>query len=121
MGSGLAGVVWLLGGYNKPLQFLIIFICLDYLTGVLSAIYLKKISSKIGLRGIVRKVGLLTLVVIANLLSQIINDNGWVYQTVIYFLIANEGISIIENLVLMNLPIPSVIKNALTQVKDNKK
>ena len=117
-GTVLTGLSYILGGWNLALQTLLVFMALDYITGVLKAIYLKKLSSEIGLKGIIHKLGFLVLVALANFLDQIVGDTGALYNLVVYFFVANEGISIIENWASMDLPVPKVIKDALTQLKD---
>ena len=116
-GTVLTGLSYILGGWNLALQTLLIFITLDYITGICKAIYLKKLSSEICFKGIIRKVGFLVIVALANYLDKIVGDTGALYNLVVYFFVANEGISIVENWASMDLPIPKVIRDALLQLK----
>ncbi len=117
IGGVTTTITYLLGGWSFALQTLLIFIALDYVTGVLKAIYEKKLNSEVGLRGIVKKVGFLIVVALANYLDQLLGNSGALYTLVVYFFVANEGISIVENWAGMGLPIPQSIKNALAQLK----
>ena len=113
--------IYLMGGFDIALQCLLIIIVLDYITGVLAAIYNKKLNSKIGIKGIVKKVGYLCLVALAVIVDKITGQTGIIRSIVIYFLVSNDGISIIENLVEMNIKVPKKVKDSLEQIrKENK-
>ena len=116
-GTLLTGVVYLLGGWDMALQILLVMIVLDYGTGILKAIFNKKINSEIGAKGIIKKVGYLVIVAVATELDVIFGDMGAIRNVVIFFFVANEGISLVENWVLMGLPMPQVIVDALEQIK----
>lgn len=107
-----------LGGWSLALQTLLIFIALDYISGILKALYQKKLNSEVGVRGIVRKIGFLIIVALANYLDQLLGNSGALYTLVVYFFVANEGISIVENWGAMDLPIPQKLKDALAQLKN---
>lgn len=113
--------IYLMGGFDIALQCLLIIIILDYITGVLAAIYNKKLNSKIGIKGIVKKVGYLCLVALCVIVDKITGQTGIIRSIVIYFLVSNDGISIIENLVEMNIKVPKKVKDSLEQIrKENK-
>ena len=99
------------------LKTLLIIIALDYLTGVCDAISNKKINSKIGAKGIIKKVGYLIIVAVSVQLDQIVGDTGAIRNLVIYFFVANEGISILENWGSMGLPLPEKVMEVLEQLK----
>ena len=108
-----------LGGWDNLLYVFISFIVLDYVTGILSALYRKKLSSQIGLQGIIKKIFLLCLVWMAVCLDSFIApESPWIRTVVLYFMIANEGLSIIENISLTGVSIPDFIKKVLLQVQD---
>ncbi len=110
---------FLFGGWSAPLQILIAFIVIDYLSGVVAAFVCKRLDSAIGARGIAKKVGFLVLVAVAHLLDQIAGLGAPVLQTAtIWFLVANEGISITENLGEIGVPIPQAIQEALRRLKE---
>ena len=116
------GLTWLFGAWDTALLVLILFIVLDYATGVLKAYYNKEISSDIGRRGITKKATILIVLIVAVLLDRLLNTGSWVFRTLVcYFYIANEGISLLENCASLGLPIPEKLKDALVQLKDGKK
>jgi toxin secretion/phage lysis holin len=118
MSTLLTTVVYFLGGFDTALKILLTIIILDYLTGVCEAIVNKKLNSKIGAKGIMKKVGYLIIVAVSVLLDQIVGDTGAIRNLVIYFFVANEGISILENWGAMGLPLPKKITEVLEQIKN---
>lgn len=117
VGGIITAVSHALGGWSLALQTLLILIALDYITGILKALYQKKLNSEVGVKGIVRKVGFLFIVAVSNYIDQLLGHSGALYTLVVYFFVANEGISIIENWGAMDLPIPKKLKNVLAQLK----
>lgn len=113
-------LVYLLGGWDVALQMLLIVIIIDYISGLLKAIYQKKLNSRVGLKGIIKKIGYLAIVTLAVVLDRVLGNTGDIRTLVIYFFVANEGISIVENWGAMGLPIPSKIMAVLEQLKDDK-
>lgn len=99
---------------DKFLYALILLIILDYLTGVCVAVHQKKLSSEIGAKGIAKKVGILILVSMTHIADTFLFDSISPPQSMTAtFYIANEGISIIENVGKLNLPLPEKIKELL--------
>ena len=111
-------LVYFLGGYDIALQLLLIAMILDYLTGVCKAIYNKKLSSEIGLKGIVKKIGYLILVAIATMVDRTMGDTGAIRTLVIYFFVANECLSQLENWGNMGVPFPQKLRDTLEQLKN---
>ena len=116
MGGALGAV---LGGWDGFLYALVLFVAVDYLTGVLVAVMRRKLSSEAGFRGIARKVVIFCLVAVAQVIDVQIIRNGSVVRTaVIFFYLSNEGISIVENAAALGLPVPRKLKDVLEQLKD---
>ena len=111
-------VVYLLGGYDVALQCLVTAIALDYVSGIIRAFNSKTLSSRIGFTGILKKLGILLLVMLSVLIDRVTGGTGAVRTLVIYYFVANEGLSIIENLGQAGLPIPAVIRRALRSLRD---
>ena len=108
---------WFWGGYDGFLYALIAFVIIDYLTGLINAFILKTLSSEIGFKGICKKVLIFALVGIANLIDLFILQEGSILRTaIIFFYLANEGISILENSAKLGLPIPQKLKDVLAQI-----
>ena len=117
MGGSLGAV---LGGFDGFLYALIVFVVVDYMTGVMVGILNKELSSQIGFRGIFKKVVIFSLVSVAHIIDTHVIRNGSVLRTtVIFFYLSNEGISILENAALIGLPIPKKMMDVLEQLKEN--
>lgn len=118
LGMLLTYIVYLLGGIDIAMQCLLIAIVLDYISGMIKAFNLKQLSSKVGFKGIIKKVGLLLIVMLGVLVDRVTGDTGAIRTLVIYYFVANEGLSIIENLSLAGVPIPKGLKKALKALKE---
>lgn len=114
-------LVYLLGGLDVALSCLLIAIVLDYVSGLIKAFVTKNLSSKIGIKGIIKKVSVLLIVMLAVLVDRVTGETGAIRTLVIYYFVANEGLSIIENLGQAGVPIPQSIKKALKVMKKENK
>lgn len=114
--GGMIG--WFLGGIDSFLYTLIAFVVVDYITGVLRAVVEKKLSSRIGAHGIAKKVAIFLVVGIGHLIDKyLLKGTGTPLRTaVVFFYIANEGISLLENAAAIGLPVPKKIKDVLAQL-----
>lgn len=95
------------------IQTLVLFIVLDYVFAVLVAATHGKLSSKIGFKGIAKKVAILVLVAVAHQIDLILGDGSLIRDSVIFFYIANELLSILETVGKTSLPIPDVLRRAV--------
>ena len=112
--SGIStALIYLLGGWDIALYCLLVAIVLDYLSGLIKAYNTKTLSSRIGFRGLLKKLGILILVMVAVLVDRVTGNSGAIRTVIIYYFVANEGLSIIENLSAAGGPIPKYLKNAL--------
>ena len=121
---------FLLGGFDSVMIALLIFMTIDFLSGIILAIVFKRskktlngrLSSQAGILGLTKKIFILFLVAVSAQLDIVLGTTFIRDGTVIGF-ISMEGISIIENSSLAGLPIPKVIKNALEIIskKENDK
>lgn len=118
--TGVGG--WLgyfLGGCDGLLYALVLFVVVDYITGVMCAASDHKLSSEVGFKGICRKVLIFLLVGIGHVLDAQIIGTGSVLRTaVIFFYLSNEGVSLLENAGHLGLPIPEKLKVVLAQLHD---
>ena len=116
--TGLGG--WLgyfLGGWDGLLYALVLFVVVDYITGVLCAIEDHTLSSEVGFRGIARKILIFLLVGIGHVLDTQVIGTGSVLRTaVIFFYLSNEGVSLLENASYLGLPVPVKLKDVLSQL-----
>ena len=96
---------------------LIVFVVIDYITGVMCAVLDKRLSSEIGARGIFKKVLIFALVGVGHIIdTYLIGTGGTLRMAVIFFYLSNEGISILENASTIGLPIPEKLKKVLKQI-----
>ena len=113
---------WFLGGLDGFLYALIIFVIVDYITGIMVAIINRELSSEIGARGIFKKVLIFIFVAVAHIIdSRLIGEGSVIRTAVIFFYLSNEGISIIENSARIGLPVPEKLKDVLTQLQGKSK
>lgn len=109
--------VYLIGGFDIAIQSLLIVMVVDYLTGIASAIYNKELSSKIGFKGIIKKFCYLCVVALSVVIDNLTGQSGLIRTLVIYFFVANDGLSIIENMAEMDVKLPQKLIDALEQIK----
>ena len=110
---------YFLGGCDGLIIALVVFVAVDYLTGILCAIADKSLSSEVGFKGIAKKVVIFMLVGVANILDVEVIGTGSVLRTaVIFFYLSNEGISLLENATHLGLPVPKKLKDVLEQIHD---
>ena len=108
---------YIFGSWDLALQVLIVFMVLDYGTGVLYAFLNNQLNSEVGFKGLVKKCMILVVLIIGVMLDRIVGNGTWVFRTLVcYFYIANEGISLLENVGNIGIPIPNKIRNALEQL-----
>lgn len=119
--SIIGGVTaYFLGGLTMAIQALLIFMAIDYITGFMVAFVFQKspksesggYNSKAGFKGLCKKAAILLLVGIAHRLDLVIGVD-FIKDSVICGYCANELISIIENLGLMGVYVPPVIKRGI--------
>lgn len=114
-------IIWIFGGLDIAMQCLLIAIVIDYISGLIKAFNTKTLDSKIGFRGILKKVGILCIVALAVVVDRITGESGAIRTLVLYYFVANEGLSVLENLSIAGLPIPASIKKTLQALeKENK-
>ena len=113
---------YLVGGVDSMMIALLIFMALDYCTGIIGAILDKKLSSAVGFRGIAKKVLILVMVAIANIVDvHVVGSGSALRGAVISFYLANEALSCTENAVHIGLPVPDKLRDVLAQLHDREK
>ena len=125
-GIGVIGsvIASLFGGWDAALVTLMIFMGIDYLTGLIVAGVFHNsektengtLESRAGWKGLCRK-GVTLLVVLVACRLDLVMGSNFIRDAVVIAFIANETISIIENAGLMGVPIPSVIVKAIEVLK----
>lgn len=120
IGATGSGIAALFGGWDTGLVSLLIFMGLDYVSGlVVAGVFHKSnktdtgsLESKAGWKGLCRKCMTLVFVLVSYRLDLIIGTN-YIRDAVIIAFIANELISLVENAGLMGVPLPAVITKAI--------
>ena len=113
--------VWFLGGIDGYIYVLIVFVAADYITGVMRAAVMRSLSSKIGAKGILRKILIFILIGLSNLVDYyLLINSGVLRAAVVFFYISNEGISILENVHAMGLPVPAKLKVVMRRLEGDK-
>lgn len=111
------------GGRDKFIYCLFGAMAIDYVTGILKSAKNGSTDSKIGFKGIPRKATIFCVVALAALFDVILETKSFKYNCrylVICFYFANEGLSILENVINAGLPVPKQLKNMLEQCRDKK-
>ena len=121
--SSVAGLIvtHLFGVWSVGLEGLIIAMIIDYITGVSASFFCPELSldSRIGFRGIVKKVLILLMVSMGHIMDAVIGTE-LVMPMVLYFYLANECLSITENIANAGVPIPNRLKSTLKQVREGR-
>jgi len=119
-GTIMAGLGYIFGGFDIMFQVLLFCIIADYISGIMAAFYLGKLNSKVGFKGIVKKIAILLVVALAVEIGRVTGAD-MIRGLTIGFYIADEGISILENVGRMDVPYLAKLKDILEQLKDDKK
>ncbi len=113
---------YFLGGVDGLMIALVIFMVLDYITGVMVAVVDKKLSSSVGAKGLMKKMVTIMLVGVANVVdTHIIGTGSALRGAVICFYLSNEGLSLLENAAYLGLPIPEKLRTILAQLHEREK
>lgn len=119
-------VAMIFGGWSDALITLIVFMALDYVTGLIVAGIFKKskksengaLESRAGFKGLCRK-GVALMIVLVAVRLDIIMHTTYIKDAVIIAFVANESISIIENAGLMGIPVPGIIARAIDVLRND--
>ena len=115
--GGIATYIW--GPWDALIIALVAMVAIDYITGIIKAAMQGKLSSLVGFKGLLKKVAIFLLVAVGVMVDKIIPaTNEAVRSAVIFFYIANEGLSILENAGELGLPLPAALKKSLEKMKD---
>lgn len=110
-------VKFFLFGDVKFLHLLILLMGVDVFTGIFKAVKNKNLWSRKSLFGYARKVLVLAVIIVANVIDQILGLDGMVTYATVLFYIANEGLSIIENLAQLDVLVPKNIAEKLNSIE----
>ena len=109
---------WTIGELDGFLFALVVFVMADFITGVMRAILEKRLSSTMGMQEIFQKILIFVMVSLAHMLDEQLTGSGAAIRTaVIFFYIANEGVSLLENVTAVGLPVPDKIRQVLSNLR----
>ena len=119
-------VAGLFGEWNTMLTIFVVMMAIDYVTGLVVAACGRspkteggRLSSKAGFVGIARKAVMMLLVLVVTLLDKSLGNETMVFQTsLVFYYIANEGLSILENAALLGVKFPAKLKHALEAMQE---
>ncbi|RAP29080.1 hypothetical protein C2W64_04027 [Brevibacillus laterosporus] len=116
IGGGL--ISFLYGEWHYLLTILIAFVFFDYLSGMTAGWLEGELKSRIGMIGIARKIFIFGVVAAAHLIDTALGNQDIIRNASIFFYLANELLSILENAGRIGVPVPDVIKRAVEVLKD---
>lgn len=119
--STLIGVplAFLFGTWTPLMGVLLVFIALDIITGITKGFYDKALRSRKMSQGMIRKAMIFVVLIIANMIDiAMFGGMPVVKSAVLSFYIGMEGLSILENLGQMGVPLPSFVKKYLLVLRD---
>lgn len=112
---------YMFGDLDGMLKALIVFMAIDYITGLISAYKEHNLSSRIGFLGIAKKFVMLLIVAMGHIIDvEIFSESMFMKSAVCGFYIANEGLSIFENTAKIGVKYPDKLLKALKQINDDK-
>ncbi|WP_019416114.1 holin family protein [Paenisporosarcina sp. TG20] len=112
--------LFLIGGWQMLLTVLIVFMVIDIITGLIKAAIEKKLSSKQGYKGFLKKAAMMLVIILANWIDMLtVSDIPVFKTTAIYFYIGMEGLSILENLHSIGVPIPKIISKFIDKISND--
>lgn len=109
---------FLYGGWNGMMTALLVLVVIDFLTGMIAAWIHGELRSMKGYIGIAKKVGIFMFVTVAHVIDGVLGENHYLRDAVIFFYLANELLSIIENAGKMGVPLPPALTNAVLVLQE---
>mgnify|MGYP001188987190 FL=1 len=116
----VSGVItsFLFGGWPLLLNIFLTFVVIDYITGLIASGIQGQLNSKVGWKGIARKVVMFLIIAVAHMVDILLEiQTDMIRNAVIFFYLANELLSIIENAGRIGIPIPRILLNAVEALK----
>lgn len=114
------GISTVLGGWDLSLQILLTVVVIDYITGLVKSGYKGNLSSSIGWKGLLRKGAIFFVIIVAHQMDMITGNEMPLFRiAAAYFYIANEAISITENISELGIPLPNFLISSLEAFKKN--
>ena len=119
IGGSLAS--YLYGGFDSLLMIFTGLVIIDYVSGLIASGTEGNLSSQVGFKGIGKKIMIFALIAVAHFVDQLLGNNHLIRDATIFFYMANELLSIIENAGRLGIPIPDFLKNAVNLLRNRTK
>lgn len=110
---GGAAASFLFGGWTQLMTVLVVFMLIDFGSGLTLAFKEGRAASLELWFGVTRKIGTLAIVAVAHMLDTTIGEAHLIRDAAIFFYLAGELLSLIENTGRLGVPIPPVVKKAV--------
>lgn len=117
--GGISAVLGYVTGYTDLFVFLLLCMCCDFITGIIKAFIQCTLSSRRCGIGVLKKTLILQAIVLVHYFT-LVTDNPEMEAMLIWFWVAVEMLSVLENMADCGLPIPKRLKNALLQIKGDR-
>lgn len=113
--AGIGAVIsFAFGGWSNLLSILLAFVVIDYVSGFVAAGIEGKLNSSTGMKGIAKKVAVFFVVAVAHMMDVALGYDGHILRdATIFFFLANEALSILENAGRIGVPVPGVLRKAV--------
>ena len=124
--AAAGAIAGLFGGWTQMHTILVAVMVTDYITGCVVALCGRSpktegggLSSKVGFVGLAKKGFIMAIVLLATLLDRALGNETLVFQSMaMAYYIANEGLSVLENAALLDVPFPRKVKSALEELRE---
>lgn len=112
-------IAYLMGGYDMGIQSLLLMVAIDYVTGIMKALIQKNLNSYIGWKGFMKKCGIFITIIVSVQIENITHQPESIHNLVAFAFVVNEGVSILENLIDIGVPVPNFLVKFLKKMKDD--
>lgn len=114
--GGISAVLGYMTGYVELLGLLLLCMVIDFISGIIKAYIFKRLSSRRCGIGVLKKTLILQAIVLVHYFT-LVTDKSEMEAMIIWFWVAVEMLSVLENMADCGLPIPKRLRNALLQIK----
>lgn len=118
--SIVASIAYLVGGWDKGMQILLMLVITDYITGLIHGSKTVGLNSKVGAKGVWKKVCMYIVIAVSVAIERFLDQPESLHNVVVYFYVVNEAISILENVGEFT-PIPDALKQFIERLRDKDK
>lgn len=112
--------IYIFGGDLQLIHILALMMLIDIITGISKAVKNKNLKSRKSLFGYIRKILVFAIIILANMMDSVLGFNGALVVSTVWFYIANELLSIVENSAQIGMPLPPKILEILDVMQSSK-